>query len=52
MIQELARPTVITRIDQNELREDRAGLLRGVLMAVALSVPLWGGMILALTKIG
>jgi hypothetical protein len=51
MIQELA-PTAITHIVEDELLEDRPGLFRGLLMAAALSMPLWGGMIWALTKIG
>ena len=52
MIQELARPTAFTRVVHHELREDRAGLLRGALMAVGLSVPLWGAVIWGLSKIG
>ena len=45
MVQEVARPTAITRVVHEELREDRAGLLRGALVAVGLSVPLWGAVI-------
>ena len=52
MIQELARPTGITRVVHDELREDRAGLLRGALVAVVLSVPLWGAVIWGLGRIG
>jgi hypothetical protein len=52
MIQELARPTAMTHVVRDELLEDRAGLFRGLLVAVGLSVPLWGGMIWTLTKIG
>ena len=52
MIQELARPTAITRVVHDELGEDRAGLFRGVLLAVGLSVPLWGAVIWGLSKIG
>jgi hypothetical protein len=52
MIQELARPTEMTHIVHDELLEDRAGLFRGLLVAGALSAPLWGGMIWTLTKIG
>jgi len=36
----------------DELRVDCAGLLRGTLMAVVLSVPLWGAVIWGLGKIG
>ena len=52
MIQELARPTGITRVVQDELREDPAGLLRGALVAVVLSAPLWGAVFWALGRIG
>ena len=52
MIQELARPTGITRVVHDERQEDRAGLLRGALVAVALSVPLWGAVIWGLGKVG
>jgi hypothetical protein len=52
MIQELARPTGITRVVHDERREDRAGLLRGALVAVALSVPLWVALIWGLGKVG
>jgi hypothetical protein len=52
MIQELARPTAMTRIVRDELLEDRAGLIRGLLVAVTVSVPLWGGLIWGLTKLG
>lgn len=52
MIQELARPTAITRVVHEELREDRADLLRGAIVAVALSVPLWGAVLWGLSKIG
>ena len=52
MIQELARPTAITRVVHDELREDRAGLLRGAILAVGLSAPLWGAVIWGLSKIG
>lgn len=51
MIQELARPTAMTHV-QDELLEDRAGLSRGLLVSVAVSVPLWGGLIWVLTRIG
>ena len=51
MIQELARPTGI-RVVHDELREDRAGLLRGALLAAVLSVPLWGAVIWGLGKLG
>jgi hypothetical protein len=51
MIQELARPTGITRVVHDE-REDRAGLVRGALVAVALSVPMWGAVIWGLGKVG
>ena len=36
----------------DKLREDCAGLLRGTLVAVVLSVPLWGAVIWGLGKIG
>lgn len=52
MIQELARPTGITCVVHDELWEDRAGLLRGALIAVGLSAPLWGAVIWGLSKIG
>ena len=52
MIQELARPIAMTHIVHDELLEDRAGLFRGLLVAVAVSVPLWGGLIWGLSKIG
>lgn len=52
MIQELGRPTGITRVVHDELREDRAGLLRGALVAVVLSVPLWGAVIWGVGRIG
>jgi hypothetical protein len=52
MMRELARPTVMAHRVQDELLEDRAGLFRGLLVATAVSVPLWGGLIWTLTKIG
>jgi hypothetical protein len=52
MIQELARPTGITRVVRDDLREDRAGLLRGAVLAVVLSVPLWGIVVWGLAKLG
>ena len=52
MIQELARPTAMTHGIQDELLEERAGLFRGLLVATAISVPLWVGLIWTLTKIG
>jgi hypothetical protein len=52
MIQELARPAAIRRLVHDELREDRAGLLRGAIVAAGLSVPLWGAVIWGLSKIG
>jgi hypothetical protein len=52
MIQDLARPTAVAHRVQGEPREDPAGLFRGLLVAIAVSVPLWGGLIWTLTKIG
>jgi hypothetical protein len=52
MFQELARPTAITRVVHDGLQDDRAGLFRGVFVAVGLSVPLWGAVIWGLSKIG
>jgi hypothetical protein len=52
MIQELARPTTMVHRGPDELIEDRAGLFRGLLVAAAVSVPLWAGLIWTLTKIG
>ena len=52
MIQELARPTAMAHGIQDELIEDRAGLFRGLLVAMAVSVPLWVGLIWTLTRIG
>jgi hypothetical protein len=52
MIQELARPTGITRVVRDDLREDRAGLLRGAVLAVALSAPFWGIVLWGLAKLG
>jgi hypothetical protein len=52
MIQELARPTAMAHGIEDELLEDRAGLFRGLLVAAAISVPLWVGLIWTLAKIG
>ena len=52
MIQELARPAAVAHRVQGELLEDRAGLFRGLLVAIAVSVPLWAGLIWTFTKIG
>jgi hypothetical protein len=52
MIQELELPTGITRVVRDDPREDHAGLLRGALVAVALSVPLWGAVIWGLGRVG
>jgi hypothetical protein len=52
MIQDLARPAVTTHTFQDERLEDPAVFFRGLIVAIALSVPLWGGLIWTLTKIG
>ena len=52
MIQEVARPPALSHRVRDELLEDRAGLFRGLLVATAVSVPLWSGLIWTLTKIG
>jgi hypothetical protein len=52
MIQELAPPTAMAHRVQDEHLEDPAGLFRGLLVAIVVSVPLWGGLIWTLAKIG
>jgi len=52
MIQELARPTMVAHSIQDEHLEDPAALLHGLLVACAVSVPMWGALIWALSKVG
>ena len=52
MIQELARPTMVAHGIQDEHLEDPAALLHGLLVASAVSVPMWGALIWVLTKFG
>jgi hypothetical protein len=52
VIQELARPTAMAHMVQDEHLEDPSAFFRGLLLAIAASVPVWGALILALTKIG
>ena len=51
MIQDLARPTAMTHMAQDEHREDPSAFFRGLLLAIVVSVPVWSALILALTKI-
>ena len=51
MIQELARPTAMAHMAEDE-REDPSAFFRGLLLAVVVSVPVWSALILALAKIG
>jgi hypothetical protein len=52
MIQELARPTAMTHMAEDEYREDSSAFFRGLLLSIVVSVPVWSALILALTKIG
>jgi hypothetical protein len=52
MIGDLARPAVTTHPFQDEHLEDPAVFFRGLLVAIAVSVPLWGGLIWTLTRFG
>jgi hypothetical protein len=51
MIQELARPTTLSHVAEDE-REDPAAFFRGLLLAIIVSVPVWSALVLALTRIG
>ena len=48
---EVAPPAEMAYLAQNEELEDPAGLFRGLLVAIAVSVPLWAGLIWTLAKI-
>lgn len=50
MIEELARPAEMTRRIHDDRLDDPFGFFRGVLIAVAMSLSIWGGLIWALTK--
>jgi hypothetical protein len=52
MIQDLARPTAMAHMAQDEYREDPSAFFRGLLLAIVVSVPVWSALILALGKIG
>jgi hypothetical protein len=52
VIQELARPTAMAHMVQHEDLEDPSAFFRGLLLAISVSAPVWGALILALTKIG
>jgi hypothetical protein len=52
MIQDLARPTTLAHMVQDEHLEDPSGFFRGLLLSIVVSVPVWSALILALTKIG
>jgi hypothetical protein len=52
MIQDLARPTAMAHMAEDELGEDPSAFFRGLLLAVVVSVPVWSALVLALTKIG
>jgi hypothetical protein len=52
VIQELTRSTAMAHMVQEEHLEDPSAFFRGLLLAIAVSVPVWGALILALTKIG
>ena len=52
MIQDLGRPTTLACMIQDEHLEDPSGFFRGLLLAIVVSVPVWGALIMALTKIG
>ena len=48
---EVAPPAEMAYLAQNEELEDPAGLFRGLLVAIAVSVPFWAGLIWTLAKI-
>lgn len=50
MIEELARPAETTHQMDDQL-EDPLAVFRGLLIAVAVSLSVWGGLIWALTKV-
>jgi hypothetical protein len=52
MIQELARPTAMAHMAEDEHLEDPSAFFRGLLFAMVLSLPVWSALVLALTKIG
>jgi hypothetical protein len=52
MIQELARPTGMAHMAEDEHLEDPSAFFRGLLFAMVLSLPVWSALFLALTKIG
>jgi hypothetical protein len=52
MIQDLARPTAMAHMAEDEYREDPSAFFRGLLIATVLSLPVWSALVLALTKIG
>jgi hypothetical protein len=52
MIEELAYAAEMTNGSQDEHLEHPATFFRGALFAVALSLPVWSGLIWGLTKIG
>ena len=51
MMQDLARPTAMAHMAEDELGEDPSAFFRGLLLAIVVSVPVWSALILALTKI-
>ena len=50
MIEELARPAELAHL-MNDHLEDPLAVSRGILIAVALSLSVWGGLIWAVTKV-
>jgi hypothetical protein len=48
---EFAQPAGVAYLGQDELLEDPSTFFRGLLVAVSLSLPLWGGLFWGLTKI-
>ncbi len=52
MIQDVARPTAMAHMAEDEYREDPSAFFRGLLLAIVVSVPVWSALVLALTKIG
>lgn len=50
MIEELARPAEMSYRVHDDSLDDPLAVFRGILIAVAVSLSVWGGLIWALTK--
>ena len=51
MLEELARPAEMAHPMQDDPLKDPLAVSRGIFIALALSLSVWGGMIWALTKV-